>query len=290
MKIIQRLKDLFNRDAHNRIDASLRFSHKGDVSKILNFYRGNRHQHVHIRDENLLAELVTRGNFLILEDKKTGEILASSGTYPYKVKGDKDLPSYMEIGSTRFSEKVAGFGLYPLFISSQVIHASLTKSCTKMFIANVYDDSPVGRNLLTKKAGWKVVLPTKGILDVFHSTKDKTANDNKADNRTMTWYGSPPSCMPHQAKVVMDFLQNKRRIAHKNNGTVLRIDYSQFDLARGYSSHLLHLANLRGYRNLQDGEDKSKTLDIPKMVDFVDNIVSHQDNLPYPFYNIRPPY
>jgi hypothetical protein len=290
MKIIEKLKSIFNRDAENVINAYVRFSNEKDIGKVLDFYRGNRHQHVHIRDEKLLSNLVKSGNFLLLEDKKTGEILASSGTYPYTVKNDKDRPSYMEIGSTRFSEKVAGFGLYPLFISSQVIHASLTNPCQKMFIANVYDDSPVGRNLLTKKAGWDVIKATPDILEVFLSTKDKTAAKNSSDMRTMTWYGSPPSCMPHQAGVILDFLNNKRRITHKSNGTVLKLDYSQFDLAKRFRKHLMYLQNWKDFKDLQDGVDKTKPLDIPKMAKYLDDTVKNEMTIAYTYYHMRPPY
>jgi hypothetical protein len=221
----------------NVIDAELRFSAEEDIDSVLDFYRGNRHQHVHIRDEALLIELVRAGDFLVLKDKSSGEILASSGTYAYHVSGDKEQPSFKEIGSTRFSEKLAGFGLYPLFISSQVVHSMLTDPCKHMFIANVYDDSPVGRELLTKKAGWKIIDATPDILDVFKATKDQEASKDKVQ-KPMTWYGSPPSCLPHQAGVVLDFIANKTSIQHKRRDAVLNIDYSRFELAHKYADQL----------------------------------------------------
>lgn len=226
------------------INAKLRFSRKEDVQDILDFYGGNLHEHVHIRDKNLLAQRVKDGHFLILKDKDSGEILASSGSYDYRVRGDEMLAqaSYAEIGSTRFGDKVAGFGLYPLFIASQVLHGMLTNPPKLMYIANVYDDSPVGRELLTKKVGWQVINATPGILETFKATKaaQKTAGEDNDDERPMTWYGSPSSCLGHQAKIVMSFMMN-RTITHKKNGTTLALDLSEFDLAQTFRYHLSDL-------------------------------------------------
>lgn len=246
------LKTGFSSSTKTEINAELYFTTKVDTECVLNFYRGNRHQHVHIRDENLLRQMVADGQFLILRDKETGELLASSGTYAYKVDGDNRQASYREIGSTRFSEKVAGFGLYPLFISSQVIHSMLTNPCKKMFIANVYDDSPVGRELLTKKTGWKIINATPDILKVFYATKDKGASKDE-DSRPMTWYGSPAARMPHQARIIQDFIANKTVITHKKHDVVLNVDYSRFDLAKRFAPHLDMLSTLDERKTLCDG-------------------------------------
>ncbi|GEM_PF-2497067 len=247
----------FNGGAQDVINAALRFSSAADIENVLNFYKGNRHQHVHIRDEALLASRVRDGHFLILQDKDTGEVLASSGSYDYTVTGDTDRASYAEIGSTRFSDKVAGFGLYPLFIASQVVHGMLGRPPKKMYIANVYDDSPVGREMLTKKVGWNVINATPDIIETFLKTKDPST---KGDMRPMTWYGSPASCLPHESRVILGYLATPQ-IKHKKLDCVLNIDMSGFDLANKYNPHLKSLASGQ-WDSLMSDEHGKNMLDL----------------------------
>lgn len=240
----------FNAGAQNVINAEIRFSHPADTARVLDFYKGNRHQHVHIRDEALLADRVRNGHFLLLIDKSNGEVLASSGSYDYKVTGDLDRASYAEIGSTRFSDKVAGFGLYPLFIASQCVHGMLTTPPRSMYIANVYDDSPVGREMLTKKVGWTQIEATPDILETFLKTKDPST---KGDARPMTWYGSPAACLPHESTVILGYLA-RPQIVHKNGQTILNVDFSKFSLANEYRPHVRDLASGRYDSVLNDGK------------------------------------
>jgi hypothetical protein len=101
-----------------------------------------------------------------------------------------------------------------------------------------------------------VIQAGQDILDVFYSTKDKNAKGNE---NPMTWYGSPPECLAHQASIVMDFIQNKKTIAHKRHGGVLHLDFSDFDL---YNKYYVQLAAIQ-HKLPQAIEDYNKTTSQP---------------------------
>lgn len=216
----------------------LRFSQPKDSPQILAYYKENAHQHVHIRDPKWITDHVGKGQFLILENED-GEIIASSATYDYVTEADTDgRPSFFEIGSTNFSPEGNGFGLYPLFIASQVIEAFLNYPPKDKFIANVYDSSPVGRKMLVPKVGWKVIEPSEDVLKKFKSTKSA----EHTNEEPMTWYGSPSECLPHQARVVLDFIENGT-ITHKSGERAVEIDFSEFSLANELKPLLQEIAH-----------------------------------------------
>ncbi|MEM7680126.1 MAG: hypothetical protein AAF182_03895, partial [Pseudomonadota bacterium] len=177
----------------------LRFSSQADTDQIIEYYQENSHQHVHVRKRDWIEHHASAGQFL-LGTRDDGEIIASSALYDYFVEGDKKVPSYYEVGSTNFKRPGgSGFDLYPLFISSQVTESFLQMSPKQHCIANVYNSSPVGRDLLVGKAGWVVIDATPDIIKKFKSTK----SGEHTNEEPMTWYASQSQCLPGQARIVL---------------------------------------------------------------------------------------
>lgn len=216
---------------------SPRFSEKRDTDKIIAYYEANTHEHVHVRKRDWIEHHAEKGQFLIFETQE-GEIIASSAAYDYVAKGDgPDSPSYYEIGSTNFAPKGRGYGLYPFVIASQVIDAFLRIPPGKNFIANVYDDSPVGRKMLVPKAGWSQDNVSKDVLDKFYQTKSPS-NDN---GTSMSWYAAKSSSLPHQARLVLSEMRRSLWL-HKSGEKGIELDFSKFDLAKEHYQTLLMLA------------------------------------------------
>lgn len=221
----------------------VRFSQAADVNNILQYYKDNQHQHVHIREAEWYASHARKGQYLLgLEND--GNIIASTGTYDYIVNGDGDgdvdgKPSYYELGSTSFKPgKGTGYNLYPFFIASQVVQAFLEHPPKEMCIANVYDDSPVGKKMLVPIVGWKEIQPSEDILAKFKSSKSA----DHTNNNPMTWYGTPTDTIPHMARIVLDFL-NKGEVTNKKTGDVLKLDVSDFSLAQDFRHAVEMLAH-----------------------------------------------
>ncbi|MCB9990596.1 MAG: hypothetical protein H6867_04340 [Rhodospirillales bacterium] len=181
----------------------IRFSKAADIDPILQYYKENQHEHVHVRERDWYADHARKGQYM-LGFNGNDEIIASSGTYDYRVGNDtKDEPSYHEMGSTNFKRgEGTGFNLYPFFIASQVIQALLAYPPKDMCIANVYDDSPVGKKMLVPVVGWQEIQPTQDILGKFKSSKSA----EHKNNNPMTWYGTPTPTLPHMARIVLSFI------------------------------------------------------------------------------------
>ncbi len=219
----------------------IRFSEGSDLGKILDYYKNNGHQHVHVRSPDWIANHVKKGQFLLVE-KMDGTIIASSATYDYNLTNTEgSRPDYYEMGSTNFNaQEGRGYELYQFMIASQVVMAFLEFPPQKHFIANVYDSSPVGREMLTKIVGWKVIQPEAAILEKLKETK---ADPTKPLN-PMTWYGATSSTLGHQARIVLDYI-NQGAVTHKKSGKRLNLDLSHFPLANKLKPLVQELAHGR---------------------------------------------
>ncbi len=208
---------------------ALQFSTERDIDRIIAYYVENSHHHVHVRRRDWIAQHASAGQFM-LGTNNDGDIIASSALYDYMVEGDDPggLPSYYEVGSTNFKKPGgAGYGLYPLFIASQVIEAFLEMAPRQKCIANVYDSSPVGTQLLVGQVGWVTIEPTEDILEKFKSTK----SSDHSNDEPMTWYASQSQCLPHQARIVLHWIQKAEAYNRKADMT-MALDFSDFALAK----------------------------------------------------------
>ena len=177
------------------------------------------------------------------------------------------MPSYYEVGSTNFRCPGGnGFDLYPLFISSQVIDAFLEMPPNELCIANVYNSSPVGRELLVGRVGWEVIEPTQDILTKFKSTK----SSDHENNEEMTWYGSQSHCLPHQARIVLEWIE-KGHATHKKTGESLDIDFSEFSLAQDLKPLVEEIAHGAFGRYLE----QSPPISMPVARQKLDEFMSH---------------
>ena len=226
-----------NDDGLERIKVYPRLSSIEDTDKLLQYYKDNAHQHVSVRRHDWIEHHAAKGQFLVFETED-GEILASSATYDYVIEGDSEAePSYYEIGSTNFSDKGKGYGLYPFVIASQCLDAFLRNPPKKNFLADVYDSSPVGRDMLVPKVGWQPEEVEPEVWDKFESTK----SDEHTNQEPMTWYASKSNSLPFQARLVLEELK-KTEIVHKNGKQALEIDFGLFPLANEYYPALQKLA------------------------------------------------
>lgn len=228
----------------------VRFSGSADFEKIFDYYGGNRHHHVHVRDRGLIERHVAKGQFLLVE-KRDGALIASSAVYDYNLGNDGRVrPDYYEVGSTNFSEEGRGYELYQFMIASQVVESFLRAPPERHFIANVYDSSPVGRQMLTKIVGWKVLQPEEAVLEKFRSTKA----DPGAKSEPMTWYAATSSTLPHQARLVLGYM-DRGEVKNRKTGRVLALDLSGFSLANAWLPQVKDLASGRSGRLLETAPD-----------------------------------
>lgn len=233
----------------------VRFSGAGDFEKVFDYYGGNRHHHVHVRDRGLIERQVGRGQFLLVE-KRDGGLVASSAVYDYNLGngagrgGGGARPDYYEVGSTNFSEEGRGYELYQFMIASQVVETFLRAPPEKYFIANVYDSSPVGREMLTKIVGWKVLEPEEAVLEKFRNTKA----DPGAKSEPMTWYAATSSTLPHQARLALGYM-DRGEVRHRKTGRVLALDLSGFSLANEWLPQVKDLASGDFGRRLEAAPD-----------------------------------
>jgi len=244
------LKNQFNRPPENK--ALVRFCTPGDFEKITHYYKDNTHHHVHVRDPEWIARHVRKGQFLLIE-RPDGEIIAASATYDYHTAADSldGAPSYYEIGSTNFKQPGGrGYDLYPFMIAAQVIDAFLRYPPKKCFIANVYDSSPVGRTMLKPIVGWQIVTPEQDVLKKFNQSK--SANNQSAG--PMSWYGATSSTLPHQARIVLEYL-TRGEVIHKKTGEKLTLDFSRFSLATSERKLVEQLASGHFGNMIEDNAD-----------------------------------
>ncbi len=232
----------------------MRFSGRDDVDGIIMFYRDHCHHHVSVRKEELIESHASAGQFLLGFDQRGG-IIASSAVYNYFVKGDRDRPSYQEVGSTLFGDNARGFGLYPFFIASQVIEAFINKPPFNGIIAAIYDSSPVGRDLLVPQVGWKTIDPTPDIVEVFENTR----SPEHTNEGRLIWYGSKSQCLPKQARIVLDWIDKGKAFNNKTRA-VMNIDFSQFPLAGELNAYVQEIANGQFRTDLESVEYSDKPL------------------------------
>jgi len=195
------------------------------------------HPDVDLRKQDVINERAAGGRAIIYEDP-AGEIYFSSITYEYAKANTNDThPEWAECGSTQAA--TGGLGLYPLTISSQVIYSFLTDPPYDKFIGSFSKSSPNVAKLILGKVGWKLFTPDQDCLEATKSTKDV-----EPDNSQRNWAGSPSSCLPHQARIILETLNDSAagKMIHKQTQAKIKLDVSDFPLANELRPMLEELA------------------------------------------------
>lgn len=202
---------------------TVRFSDISDAPKLNEFYNSNQHQHVDGLTKDKILNRAKNGRVIIIEDQN-GNIGAASMGKDH-IRGGGKTPEWTEIGATR--SVLSGLGIYPFIIASQVIHETINTPPQKHFIACIYKDNQAVTDFLNKKVGWHLDTPSDEQLVI---TGEK---DNEGD---LNFLESTADCLPHQASIVLDFMNRVETegLKNKKTGETVRFDFSRFSLANEF--------------------------------------------------------
>lgn len=227
------LSDTFKQSGAPVRQARVHFSTAKDTNRIIRFYRANAHQHVDQRSDDMIREAATTGRFILISEKYN-RLGASSATYDYKQ--GTSTAYWTEVGSTRAA--LEGFGLYAPIIASQVIYEFLTSPPNDHFFAAVYADNTAVASLLEKKVGWTPFTPGDALLDASGERENH-------DKGKILWLKADSQSLPHQARVVLDFIDKASTtgIENRKTGEWLKIDMTDFPLAHRLRPLVEALAN-----------------------------------------------
>jgi hypothetical protein len=210
----------------------IRFSQAADTGKIADFYKDNSHAHVDQRQAELLRSRIESGCVFMVEDE-TGKLGMASVSYEFNRKAGEP-PVWTEIGSTR--SVLAGVGLYPFVVASQVVHEFLTRTPEDSFFAGVYKDNQPVTDLLSKKVGWSIYNPPAEMAKI---------TDLEKDLAKLNCMESASRNIPQQARLVLEYIERgtKEGLMNKKTGARVKLDLSEFPLANELRPLLEELAH-----------------------------------------------
>lgn len=202
----------------------VRFSSASDAGKAIDFYENEQHQHVDRRPDDVLSARAKAGQILMIEDAQ-GTLKAASISYDFnRAATDRATgpATWIEIGSTRST--LSGIGLYPFIIASQVMERFLNDPPEETFIAAIFRDNMPVTNFLNKVVGWSLFEPKRECSDAADITKELDK---------IYCLEAPTTSLPHQARIVLDFIEraDSGRIKNKKTGETVTFDFSDFSLA-----------------------------------------------------------
>ena len=199
----------------------VRFSGKGDFSRLITFYKSLPHQNVAIRDPDMMKDRMDNGHFIMVEDARTNRIVGASGTYPLGAASD-DKAYYVEIGTTRAA--LNGLGLFQVMVCAQALNAFLNAPPGRFIVAEVDPGSPVN-DMFRDKAFFEPLPRSMAKM------LDDAANDTKAvkDTHVVNWYRGAADRVPAQAQALLKFIDNPK-ITTRDGQTVF-FDFSKLNLA-----------------------------------------------------------
>lgn len=203
----------------------LRFSTAADADAIEGYYKDNPHPDVAIRPSELYRERASKGAALLITDTDgpitKDNIHGCSITYPVT----EDTPkgprhAWTEMGSTRIT--LNGFGIYPYFISSHMVHSFLFEPPEDRIIADVTDRNTGVKKLLNGLLKWQPYTPPKAL-------KDKVEGTFVDERPPFSYFQCGPEQMPHMARFVSRIMKNPV-LKNKRTGEEIVIDTSKLHL------------------------------------------------------------
>lgn len=209
------------------------FSKAADHDRLVEFYKDNRHDTVHIRKPAVMRKAVDNGRFIVLTDDQNG-VRAGSGAYDYPDDDHNYQRRWTELGTT--TANMPGYGLYPYIIAAQVIMDFIGRTPSESFVATIDHDNYSVIDLLKNKVGWKEFSPSEELKKEIKNTKDWSTEN------PVVWLRATPEALPHQARLVLELI-DKTELVNKKTGEKVKLDLSDFPLANEMRSYVEALAD-----------------------------------------------
>lgn len=214
----------------------VRFSQPADEAKILEFYDLNGHKNVRKREATLLRDRIEEGAVVFIEDE-AGKIVASSITYPHKVKDSDGVEhvKWQEIGSTRVV--LNGYaGLFDAMVTMQVLRAFLVEPPEDRFVARMHT-APVQN--MAMKLGWRAHTPTQELMDSQKKSVD--VHDQSTAAPDINWYQAGVESLPVMASWMMKALDNPV-LENKKTGEKIELDFTRSSFFNMFEAEIRNLS------------------------------------------------
>jgi hypothetical protein len=220
---------------------SVRFSTPSDVGRIIRFQTDNVHTYVLTRKHEEYLERARHGAAVMVENSR-GDMVACSLSYPLHVDHGRNRPAHIwtEMGSTRIV--LNGFKLYQLLVAATTLQQFLMQPPEDRFVAEVDIPNTAVHKMLGGDLKWTPFTQTPEALPkASHGTVDNH------DGQPVIWYQCGIEHMPHQARVVQEYIRNPvitrfNKAAQPQAVGQIRLDFSRFQLAHMFSNYLSALA------------------------------------------------
>lgn len=199
----------------------VRFSQPEDEKKIFEFYDLNAHQNVRKREANMLRERINDGAVVLIEDEK-GKIIASSITYPHKVKDSDGVEhvKWQEVGSTRIV--LNGYpGLFDAMVTMQVLRSFLVEPPEDRFVARMHTAPVQG---MAHKLGWRSYKASQQLIEAQKKSVD--INDPSAAPPDANWFQAGMEALPVMASWMVKAMDNPV-LENKKTGEKIELDFSK---------------------------------------------------------------
>lgn len=218
---------------------SVRFSTAGDCDRLISFFTENQHAATALRQEEQYRDRISNGAGIIVANQQE-DIVAASMSYPlydFNKMAGRGVPSHewTEFGSTR--AVLNGYKLYQLMVASTTLQQFAMEPPKDRFVAEVYTDNTGVNQMLGGDLAWATIASPPDALKMASSgTLAQTVT------KPVYWYQCATEHMPHQARVVLDYIDNpviqrtKQRPGEDGQPRTevvgeIQLDFSRFSLA-----------------------------------------------------------
>lgn len=206
-------------DGKSNVLIKLRHSREDDFGRVMDFYRKNPDLDVHPRQEDVMHERISGGNFILIE--REGELHGAGGVYDL---GGDDLQC-LEFGTGRLVG-VNGYGLYPLLLSAHVMNAVLQDYPVDCVVQSTTASAPRVNQIVKGHGGWEHLQWPETIKEAIKSTKPDAHNVNYD---TLSFYRASSDLLFFHARTVLDFVQSPTR-GGKPGQASIEVDISDLSL------------------------------------------------------------
>ena len=214
----------------------VRFSKTEDFDKILEFYEMNAHKNVVKRDLDLMKKMTDEGAVILIEDSK-GKIVASSITYPHKVKDANGVEhiKWQELGTTRIA--LNGYpGLFDAMVTMQALRTFLVEPPEERFIAHMITD-PVQK--MANRLGWRRLDAAHISDELVECKKKSVAPGVKVDK--VDWFHCGAEAIPGMAAWMVKAMDSPV-LENKKTGEKIQLDFSKSTFFKFFETEIRNIA------------------------------------------------
>ncbi len=218
---------------------SVRFSTADDCDRLIAFFNDNQHAATALRQDEQYRDRISNGAGIIVA-AQSEEIVGASMSYPlydFNKMAGRGVPSHewTEFGSTR--AVLPGYKLYQLMVAATTLQQFAMEPPKDRFVAEVYTDNTPVNQMLGGDLRWTTIANPPDALKMASS-----GTLAQQVTKPVYWYQCATEHMPHQARVVLDYIDNPviQRTKNKPDGQggikpevvgEIRLDFSRFSLA-----------------------------------------------------------